>query len=1031
MHGLARRSMPRHKLFLEMHVSRLAGPSIFAATRSLQSKGMLSRVRTVRLCHGCQWDLQVLFERGFCTTRPAFKASLLRPQWRNRRVNLPHSSRPFSASVSKLQRDGNSKNPTDDSPAAAEPDPSSNHAYTRLQKLANLERKLDELHRKLYESLQEAVNDIQPPEILDPTQPLSPQNARDYLVRRAQHLVGTLRESGAHQEEIVREARQIFSETLPDGVLNDNEYKIYTRLYGEPVPEEEILDDEDADEVLEPGDMALFDQDGHRVEYDVIEDELANGEDGEDGFETAEAEGDTNDEMLLDINEPLPPTLLVSNTQRLRVLAKTINGQVVEEGEPIDGEEDDEIDPASRTHPFTAVGKFANDPGNVQLPMERFVRPVENIMSAFSNKQLKEISERTFGGPGLPDSALTPRIGRTREQVPIPLSAAHHSMGEMEANSFITTLMPPVYASITSVLVETRKRLGPTWLNNVLAKEGGPRVLDAGSGGAGILAWREIVQAHWDTLHSSDLTPPPPPQTKSVVLTGSHTLRHRAAELLDNTTFVPRLPDYVHIRDAPTLGDDRPASQRKQFDVVIASHSLYGLAQEFERKEHVQNLWSMLSADGGILIILEKGIPRGFEVVAAARDLLLEECIAVPKGLKTHYSNPTDSNSLASRKTGMIVAPCTNHEQCPMYLIPGKSQGRKDYCSFQQRYTRPTYLQRVLGASDRNYDDVDFSYISVMKGQDLRQRQVTSWQGIEDPLSSPGDAGLSDKAMDYNYLMKNAQIGYEDTEPGTTLEEFTGRNPARQRVTTLPGPWNLPRVVLPALKRKQHVIMDVCTPHGKIERWTIPKSFGKQPYRDARKCQWGDLWALGAKTRILRNLKVGESDSREEKKKRRYSRAKDRANSLRDQEEQDRLNTMSDAWDYVPRAERAAKEQKAKAALDSHPAKPAPRSANGVETFTFDHSAAREIDPTVQARQQKISLGKQPRTNSEKVTLRKPSIEEELTAEELANFTQWAEELTPGNLERGVKSKNRTPRREFNKFGGFGPRGRVRPTRRP
>lgn len=133
---------------------------------------MLSRVRTVRLCHGCQWDLQLLFERGFCTTRPAFKSSLVRPQWRNRRVNLQHPSRPFSASVLKLQRDDNSEKPIDDSSAAAELKPS-NHAYTRLEKLADLERKLDDLHRKLYYSLQEAVNDIQPPETLDPTQPLS------------------------------------------------------------------------------------------------------------------------------------------------------------------------------------------------------------------------------------------------------------------------------------------------------------------------------------------------------------------------------------------------------------------------------------------------------------------------------------------------------------------------------------------------------------------------------------------------------------------------------------------------------------------------------------------------------------------------------------------------------------------------------------------------------------------------------------------------------------------------------------------
>ncbi|KEF52874.1 uncharacterized protein A1O9_11292 [Exophiala aquamarina CBS 119918] len=994
---------------------------------------MLSRFTTARLCHGCRSDLQVLFERGFCTTRPVLKSHLLRPQWRNRRINLPQPSRPYYATATRLQQDPNAES-APCNPTVADAEPSKN-AYTRLEKLAGLERKLDELHRRLYDSVQEAVDEIQPPDVADVKQPINPRNVRDLLVVRAQHLVASLRNSGAPHEQIAREARQIFGETLPEDILSDNEYKIYTRLYGEPIPEEEFFDGE-GEELLEPGTTTLLDQDGELVEYVGREDEVVDSEDVENDIEEIEEDNGTNNNIVLSSDGPLPPTLLVSNSQRLEVIAQTVNGQIVEEQELLEEVEDDE-DASSRTHPFTTVGKFANDPGNVQLPMDRFVRPVESIMSGFSNKHLKEISEKTFGGPGLPDSALTPRSGRTREQVPIPLSAADHNMGEMEANSFIATLMPPTYAAITSVLVETRKRLGITWLNNLLAKEGGPRVLDAGSGGAGILAWREIVQAHWNALHTSDLTPPAPPRTKSVVLTGSHTLRHRSAELLENTTFIPRLPDYVHIRDAPTLEDDRPASQRKQFDIVIASHSLFGLSQEFERKEHVQNLWSMLSSDGGILIIIEKGIPRGFEAVAAARELLLEECIAVPEGMNTHYSNPTDGNNLASRKTAMIVAPCTNHEQCPMYLIPGKSQGRKDYCSFQQRYTRPNYLQRVIGATDRNHDDVDFSYISVMKGKDLRQKMVTSWQHIQDPLSSPAQSDVPGNSRDYKSLMESVHIGFDNVAPGTTLESPSGQGQGTQQVSTLPGPWNLPRLVLPALKRKQHVIMDVCTPQGKIERWTVPKSFGRQAYHDARKSQWGDLWALGAKTRILRNLRVGESDSKEEKKRRRRSRAKEKAEALREEEEDRRTDDLSQAWDFVPRAERQGRESQANASAKSQPSRPAPKPADDVQTFTFDHSAARAIDPTVQP--QPAPVKPSPHTRFEKLTLRKtassnigerPSrrqishaeAEDQLTAEEEAALAQWAEEFNSDILPRGMKTKDRTPRGKSNRFDGRRPK---------
>jgi hypothetical protein len=56
------------------------------------------------------------------------------------------------------------------------------------------------------------------------------------------------------------------------------------------------------------------------------------------------------------------------------------------------------------------------------------------------------------------------------------------------------------------------------------------------------------------------------------------------------------------------------------------------------------------------------------------------------------------------------------------------------------------------------------------------------------------------------------------------------------------------------------VTMDMCTPEGKIERWTVPKSFSKLAYHDARKSRWGDLWALGAKTRVPRNLRIGHPD---------------------------------------------------------------------------------------------------------------------------------------------------------------------------
>jgi ribosomal protein RSM22 (predicted rRNA methylase) len=50
----------------------------------------------------------------------------------------------------------------------------------------------------------------------------------------------------------------------------------------------------------------------------------------------------------------------------------------------------------------------------------------------------------------------------------------------------------------------------------------------------------------------------------------------------------------------------------------------------------------------------------------------------------------------------------------------------------------------------------------------------------------------------------------------------------------------------------------MCTPSGSLERWTVPRSFSKRAFRDARKSSWGDLWALGAKTRVIRTARVGD-----------------------------------------------------------------------------------------------------------------------------------------------------------------------------
>lgn len=521
--------------------------------------------------------------------------------------------------------------------------------------------------------------------------------------------------------------------------------------------------------------------------------------------------------------------------QRAREVAEELDGEILREQTMGDAGRQAFV----RVHPRTMEAQSRSN--GIPIPKDTVSGPISAILSDYPNVHIYEAAHQIFGGRNLPHSTTTlpPRV--QAPQLPIPLRASQRRMTEMEGNAFVSVLYPGIYASALSILSEVRKRLGTDWIRRLISKEDGPHILDAGGGGAGVLAWRDIIRAEWSLMAPGYPEEMPIPLGRSTVVTGSDALQARASAILDNTTFLPRLPDYVHIRDKPTLEDEREPQGRKQYDIIVAPHNLLGIEEDFLRKEHVENLWSLLNPDGGILVLFEKGRQKGFEAVAGAREMILNRYISNPGS--AGYENATDSSDIRryiAKETGMIVAPCTNHEQCPMYRIPGPTKGRRDYCHFDQRYYRPDFLQRIKGAKDRNHEDVAFSYIAVQRGVDLREKDgvVQGTQGTDAAFAG----------------YEHSQPPAEGPEAGVVNGGSAGDT--AQKFNTL----SLPRAIYPPLKRKGHVIMDLCTPAGEIERWTVPRSFSRQAYKDARKSRWGDLWALGAKTRIRRNLNIGSKD---------------------------------------------------------------------------------------------------------------------------------------------------------------------------
>lgn len=485
---------------------------------------------------------------------------------------------------------------------------------------------------------------------------------------------------------------------------------------------------------------------------------------------------------------------------------------------PADAEPEMGLGESRRFHPFTLDGRFHGSPVEISLPQSTLITPIRDLLDRTHLGHVKTAAEAAFGGQGLPTSPFTPEGRKNGQMGGVGLPPDQRHMTEIEADAFLAGYLPPAYASVASVLREVRKRLGSDWIRQRLQKNdsAGLSVLDAGAGGAGLVAWDQVLQAEWDLLKEQGVVNGSQPPGRKTVITGSDRLRHRLKSFLHNTTFLPRLPDYEHsgeMQGERLDAGDKPQA-RKSYDLIIASHLFLKEKQDHYRQAVLNNLWTLLNKDGGVLIVIEKAHPRGFEAVAHVRDTLLKQFILPQNG---EQSAPTEELNPAyhkEREPGHIIAPCTNHGTCPMYKEVGKSKGRKDYCYFNQRFTRPGFYTKMLGNSTNNQGDVEFSYVAIQRGR-AKADQLPGWKSTE-----------------------QAFAGYENSS-----------NP--------PDMQTLPRMVLPPLKRKGHVTLDVCTPEGKIERWTVPKSFSKLAYHDARKSHWGDLWALGAKTRVSRSVRVG------------------------------------------------------------------------------------------------------------------------------------------------------------------------------
>ncbi|CAH0040111.1 unnamed protein product [Clonostachys solani] len=697
------------------------------------------------------------------------------------------------------------------------------------------------------------------------------QDIRANLGSSSTKLGANASESSHAIEQVVRDAKQRFRDTLPKNYLNDEEYALYVRLYGPPLRE---TDPEDVG-IHMHADMGLPETSGksqpdneatllrevegryEEVAYHIPPKEAAGEDQSATQAEETNLEPEETRPAALEPQELMEksPTYVESVARSQRELdalqklvqqfeetrkeqreadAQTLLDEVeVENLERVEevswpakeetAAEEEEYGYGSarqRYHPLTEAGRFHGNPIELLLPQEELVQPITDLLKRTHVDHVREAAESVYGGPGLPLSPEMVLKRRSGHMGGVGLLADQHHMTEIEADAFLAGFMPAAFASILATVREVRKRLGSDWIQSKLKNKGeGLSVLDAGAGGAGLLAWEQVLNAEWDLLiDKGEVRGHQPPGRKTVIAT-SERLRNRLKTFLHDTTFLPRMPDYEHSGEmrGPRLDGGSQQQPRKSYDVIISSHLFLREKESHRRQAILNNLWHLLKKDGGVLIIIEKAHPRGFEAVAHARDTILNQFLLTPSG--ESRIAPEDFNPTWHREPepGHVIAPCTNQGTCPMYPEPGKSVGRKDFCHFSQRFVRPSFYNQMLRKKVDNRGEAEFSYVAVQRG----------------------------------VARHGALSGKEATELAKTGYEKSEEQPDMQ---------SLPRLILPAIKRKGHVSMDVCTPEGTIERWTVPKSFSKLAYRDARKSRWGDLWALGAKSHTRKEVKAGVPD---------------------------------------------------------------------------------------------------------------------------------------------------------------------------
>ncbi|KAJ6520269.1 Rsm22-domain-containing protein [Mycena sanguinolenta] len=541
----------------------------------------------------------------------------------------------------------------------------------------------------------------------------------------------------------------------------------------------------------------------------------------------------------------------------------------------------------SRKSPAAEFGSYGI--GSVILPLE-LQNSINLIISERDKRQLRSDAQRLFQERS--DQGDVEGSWDADYNTKYRSKAQARDHADRDGSAFASIALPAHFSAITAVLDHLKRRLEPEWRVE--------RIIDWGAGtGSGLWSGAYAFQE-----------PHAPEESKEVanLVISNTTVRYYLGidkreglvtigkRLLRDIDAGPlRVSWHKSFRE-----DDAIPRSEGHYTVALSAFLLSSLANNNARKSLIKEMWS---SGAHVLVIIDHNTKEGFTAIAEARDYLLNV------GRKESKDPEADNWDI---RGSHVIAPCPHDGDCPLYF----AGDIKLVCGFSQRLQRPSFV-RLTKHSGEGHEDMGYSYVVIRRGPRPSDPRTQ--------VGRIGQIGLTALAKELQSRTPIKELSLHSESESTELVDSVPKaseeihdqaivdplTPAALNAALRLEAYHWPRLVFPPLKRSGHIILDGCTPEGKIMRMTVPKSQGKQPFYDARKSSWGDIFPHAPKnepqvrvqverskgrTITVRGEDIGKRGRNENTKGANYESLADNLNARRKKSRRDRINTKEESW---------------------------------------------------------------------------------------------------------------------------------------